>query len=346
MFAVGINGQATGEHPDKTIGDDIHKATETYASVTIEADVTAWRTAFANRGSTRGVSQCIIGQRISKDDISDALKDTFEHMCLPMEFEPGRESNHPDDPRTEEGELLWPALFPQSSVDEARTRGNSYFSSQYQQRPPDTLTGVEWPASYFTDDVYAEEHRWPDRFELGVIAVDPSKGKSTKKGDYSAIVFVGLSGGKLWIDANGERRPVEKIVADGLDMAMHYAESLHGFAVETNGFQELMATEFERQTKARGLMPLPLFTVENRVNKKLRIGRLGPYFARKAIVVRKNAGGELFIKQCSTFSQAESSGVHDDMPDAAEVAIRVLLHLQGIDVDTQTPEVGGTMIQN
>lgn len=346
MFAVGINGQATGEHPDKTIGDDIHKATETHASVTIEADVTAWRTAFANRGSTRGVSQCIIGQRISKDDISDALKDSFEHLCLPMEYEPGRETNSPDDPRTEEGELLWPELFPQSAVDEARARGNSYFSSQYQQRPPDTLAGVEWPASYW-EGIYAEEHHWPDRFEWGVIAVDPSKGKSTKKGDYSAIVFVGLAGGKLWVDADLERRPVEKIVNDGIEMALHYAESLHGFAVETNGFQELLADEFERQTKLRGMMPLPMFTVENRVNKKLRIGRLGPYFARRAIVVRNNQGGQLLVKQCSQFSQAESAGVHDDGPDCLEVAIRVLLHLQGIDVDAQqTPETGGTMIQN
>lgn len=343
MFAVGINGQVTGEHPDKTIGDDLHKATEIHASAAIESDVSNWRTAFANRGSTRGVSQCIIGQRICKDDISDAVKDTFDHLCLPMEFEPDRESNHPLDPRTEEGELLWPELFSQEKIEEAKSRGNSYYASQYQQRPPDQLTGVEWPQSYW-NNIYAAEHHWPEQFQVGVIAVDPSKGKDAKKGDYSGIVFMGLSGGKLWLDVNLERRAVEKIVSDTIDVALCYAHSLHAVAVEVNGFQMLMLPEFERQAQARKIMPLPLFSVENNVRKELRIARLGPYFARGAIVVRKNAGGELFVKQCSQFSQKPQSGVHDDGPDCAEVALRVLMHLQGIDVESE-PEVAGRLAQ-
>lgn len=349
MFATTTGGAMTGEHPDGIVMDDSSKADDVFNEGARQGVLDWYQQTVSTRGVSRNVTRVAIAQRLHKQDLSGYLLESgkWDHICLPMRFEPGRETNHPQDPRTEEGDLLWPELF-----DEQRTQdleaalGISQTAGQLQQRPPDQIAGLEWPASYW-DGIYCEEHHWPERFEWGVIAVDPSKGKSTKKGDYSAIVFVGLAGGKLWVDADLERRPVEKIVNDGIEMALRYAESLHGFAVETNGFQELLADEFERQTKLRGMMPLPLFTVENRVNKKLRIGRLGPYFSRRAIVVRNNQGGQLFIKQCSQFSQAESAGVHDDGPDCAEVAIRVLLHLQGIDVDAQqTPETGGTMIQN
>lgn len=173
---------------------------------------------------------------------------------------------------------------------------------------------------------------WPDAFSLGAIAVDPSKGKDARRGDYSAIVFVGLSGANIFVDSSISRRPVEQIINDGIDMAETYASSLHGFGVEVNAFQELLVGEFERQVEARQLNPLPIHTMTNSVNKKLRIGRLGPYFARRKFIFRPTPSNRLLVDQCKTFSMAETSGVHDDGPDGLEMAVRLLNHLAGIEV--------------
>lgn len=172
---------------------------------------------------------------------------------------------------------------------------------------------------------------WPDRFDLGAIAIDPSKGKDARRGDYSAIVFTGLSGGLLHVDSSLSRRPSEQIVSDAIDMAIQYGHSLHAFGVEINQFQELLVGEFERQVEMRGLMPLPIHTINNTTNKKLRISRLGPYFARKRLFFRPHASNRLLIDQCRNFTMKDIRGVHDDGPDALEMSIRLLNHLQGIE---------------
>ena len=340
MTATSTGGAVTGSHPDFLVVDDPHKASDVYSEAERETTVAAWDQSFSTRGLSRRVSRLCCMQRLHKEDQSaHLLKQGWRHCCLPMRYEPGRESNHPDDPRTEEGQLLWPELFPEDVVATEEAKGESFVASQFQQRPPNQLTGVEWPQTYW-DNIYAAEHHWPATFQVGVIAVDPSKGKDARKGDYSAIVFAGLSGGRIWVDANVSRRPVEQIVPDTIDMALNYAHSLHAVAIEVNGFQELLVPEFERETERRKIMPLPLYTIENRINKVLRISRLGPYFARGAIVVRDNEGGRLLVKQASQFSQRPSSGVHDDAVDALEIAIRSMMLLQGIDVEKETDVSG------
>ena len=177
--------------------------------------------------------------------------------------------------------------------------------------------------------------KWPGRFEIATIAVDPSKGKEGRRGDYSAIVFCGLSGGRFWIDSSIARRPPSLIVSDAIDMAIEATSSggtLNAFGIETNQFQHLLVGEFERQTNDRGLQPLPIFEIENTVNKKLRISRVGPLLAQRRLVFIDNPSNRLLINQCESFSMKDVSGVHDDGPNALEMAIRLNLHCQGIDV--------------
>jgi len=138
-----------------------------------------------------------------------------------------------------------------------------------------------------------------------------------------------LKEGKIFIDSSISRRPTEAIVSEGIDFALRHAESLHAFAIETNQFQELLVGEFERQIEDRGLHPLPIYTINNTVNKKLRISRLGPYFARKKLHFLDTPSNRLLIDQCETFSMKEVRGVHDDGPDALEMALRTLIELQG-----------------
>lgn len=92
--------------------------------------------------SPKKSSIIIIMQRLHEDDVSGHILSEdlgYEHLMLPMEFEPERKcctSIGWEDPRTEEGELLHPARFPREVVERDRKAMGEYaFAGQNQQRP-------------------------------------------------------------------------------------------------------------------------------------------------------------------------------------------------------------------
>jgi len=95
------------------------------------------------------------------------------------------------------------------------------------------------------------------------------------------------------------------------------------FAVETNQFQELLATQIAAVSKLRGMM-VPVKGYDNRVNKLVRIRRLGPYLARGAIRFKGGSPAtKLLVQQLRDFPLAD----HDDGPDALELALRAMIDM-------------------
>lgn len=159
---------------------------------------------------------------------------------------------------------------------------------------------------------------WPDKFDLRFMAVDPSKGKDAKKGDYSAIVFIGVTVGKVFVDSDLARRPVDRLVRDVIEFQRRH--KAHAIGIEANTFQELIGPEIARvAAESRDMVPLPLYQITNTINKELRIGRLGPYLSRKELMFKNTASNRLLVQQLKEFP----NGDHDDGPDALEMAIRL-----------------------
>jgi predicted phage terminase large subunit-like protein len=185
-------------------------------------------------------------------------------------------------------------------------------------------TGSEWPDEYFGPHLYFDE--WPGRAALAAfgVALDPSKGRDAKAGDYSAYVWGGLDyAGTLWVDADLQRRPSTAIVEAGVELCRTLRPD--GFGVETNQFQELLANDFLRVSAQHGVT-LPLYKFNNFVNKQVRIRRCGPWLAQKRLRVKAGSvGGRLLVDQLMAFG--EDSKEHDDGPDALEMLTRLLTHL-------------------
>ena len=81
----------------------------------------------------------IIMQRLSERDLSAVVLEEggFDHLLITMEYDPTRSkvtSLGWRDPRTEEGELMFPALFPRHIVDALKKEPDRW-ASQYQQTP-------------------------------------------------------------------------------------------------------------------------------------------------------------------------------------------------------------------
>jgi len=217
------------------------------------------------------------------------------------------------------GEALWPSQWPLIELEKKKRVIQGYWWDALFQQDPGVYGNAEWPREYFDDaKIWADAAEWPDAFEAQAIAVDPSKGKDAKKGDYSAIVSTGFARNTVWVDVSIERRPVEAIAVDAVRMS--YRTGCGKIGLEANAFQDLIGPEITRAAQTLGVIAPEVLLFYNSVEKTLRISRLGPPLEVGQIKIRRNAGGELLVKQLKDFPY----GDHDDGPDALEMSLRLL----------------------
>ncbi|MBT7069667.1 MAG: phage terminase large subunit [Anaerolineae bacterium] len=163
---------------------------------------------------------------------------------------------------------------------------------------------------------------FPDKFEVSVVYVDPSMGKSAKNihCDYSAICFAGWARNTLWIDMDMERRPPTQICRDVITMYKKYVPNCIG--CESNGFQSMLAENLAKMLRESGLGNVNIFEHNNTINKVLRISEtLDPYLERGEIKILDNDGGRLLLEQLRDFP----NGIHDDGPDSVQGAITLIM---------------------
>lgn len=114
----------TGRRGDRVIWDDPHSVEDAYSQAALETATRVFRETLPTRLNNPDSSAIIIVmQRLAEDDVSgEIVRGDFgyEHLMLPMEYEPGRACKTSigfSDPRKEEGELLFPARFSREVVD-------------------------------------------------------------------------------------------------------------------------------------------------------------------------------------------------------------------------------------
>lgn len=143
----------TGKRGDRVIWDDPHSIESALSDAHRQTALRVFQETLPTRLNNPEHSAIIIVmQRVHENDVSGFIIEEelgYEHVMLPMEFEPERRCRTSIgfvDPRTEEGELLFPERFPQHVVDRDKGVMGSYaVAGQFQQRPaPRTGGFFEW----------------------------------------------------------------------------------------------------------------------------------------------------------------------------------------------------------
>lgn len=157
-LVASVGGKGIGEHPDYLIIDDPHNPIEMESEAERKAVVDWLDGVISSRGVTRDVRRVVVMQRLHTQDASGHLLEKrdpagqpiWEHICLPMRYEaPTRDevtgsvifrmrptSIGWTDPRTREGELLWPNLYTMTRVEAMESNMGLYHAAgQLQQRP-------------------------------------------------------------------------------------------------------------------------------------------------------------------------------------------------------------------
>ncbi len=221
-------------------------------------------------------------------------------------------------PAMDEGTvLLWPEVEDLYTLMQMRAESGRAAFEREKQNSPINPELCEWPEQYFDETIWFDS--WPAELTLRTMALDPSKGRDDRRGDYSALVMLGVDRqGVLYVEADLARRPTPQMVADGVERCGQFRPDV--FGIEANQFQDLLAGEFDNAFRRQGMLDGRPVALENRVNKVVRIRRLGPYLAGRRLRFKSDSPGtRLLVEQLKTFPV----GDHDDGPDALEMAIRL-----------------------
>jgi predicted phage terminase large subunit-like protein len=220
-------------------------------------------------------------------------------------------------------ELLWPDEEDLYTLMCMRAESGRAAFEREKQGSPLNPESCEWPESYFAHELWFTD--WPRDAQVRVIALDPSKGQDARRGDYSAFVLLAVDrGGVCYVEADLGRRPTPQLVADGVELCRRFRP--HAVGIETNQFQELLGEQFAAELRQAGLYDVQPFLLDNQINKRVRIRRLGPLLAARRLRFLSNSPStRMLVNQLKDFP----AGDFDDGPDALEMAVRLASEMLG-----------------
>lgn len=144
-IATSVGGHATGEGGGRIVVDDPTKIEAADSDAQREAANDWWDQTMSTRGNNPAtVTRVIIQQRIHESDLSGHVLERmreggeqYEHLVLPARYEPRLQVTGIgwSDPRTVEGELLWPEHFTEVELAKLEATLGAKASGQLQQRP-------------------------------------------------------------------------------------------------------------------------------------------------------------------------------------------------------------------
>lgn len=321
MGTAGVGGPITGKGAHLLIVDDPVKNDAEARSATHREKTWEWWQSVATTRLRPGGLMVIIQTRWHRDDLTGrVLKQAQEtggrwrQLKLPALAEM-------DDPLGRApGEALWPTMYSADHLARIKASRTPYYWQSLYQQNPIAEGSCEWPDGYFGRDIWFEE--WPQRPQVVVWALDPSKGADARFGDYSAFVRMAVDQhGTMFVDAHLGRHNTAELV----DLAIEFQRKApaDGFVVEVNQFQQLLADQLESRSRQLGVM-FPAYSINNTINKLVRIRRLTPYLAKGQMRFKGGSeGARMLVSQLRDFPNAE----HDDGPDALEMALRLVEQL-------------------
>jgi len=329
LRSAGVGKSIAGNAADGAIIDDPFGKREEADSARLRQRVWDW---YANDLYSRLSARAWIvltHTRWHRDDLAgrllrkmaDRSADQWEILCLPAIREEG--PGDPCDTRLP-GVALWPEFKSAADLEIIRQQDAKAYAALYQQDPADASM-AEWPLACFGDWIWVQPEKWPREFDLRVVCVDASKGKSDKQGDYSAIVFLGVGKDRfLYVDAILDHIVLDQVVRKTVLFCDEKKPDFVG--IEAEQFQELLVHEFRRQCGEQFALRWPMYEMMTRgVAKIARIRRLSQYVINRELRFKADSPGcRLLVDQLMDFPL----GDHDDGPDALEMCTRLPLEVR------------------
>ena len=329
LRSAGVRMKIAGQPAQAGIIDDPFGSMADADSETVRNAVWEWYTSDFYSRLSKDAPVLLTHTRWNRDDLAGRLlvkmaddsADQWTILCLPaVKLD---KPTHDADPRAP-GEALWPDHKSVEDLETIRGQNPRMFAALYQQDP--SAAGAEFPPEWFGPQLFFD--KWPVEGRK-IAALDPSKGKGNKYGDYAAFIRLQYHAGLVYVDADmANTWNMATIIDMAIDLQRRWLAE--AFGVESEQFQELMGDNIMDKAKTLDV-PFPLYKIGSQsVPKLVRIRRLTPWLAKGIIRFKGGSpGARMLADQLMDFP----NGQHDDGPDALEMAIRLLVTTAGGKVD-------------
>ncbi len=227
--------------------------------------------------------------------------------------------------------VLWPQREDYYQLMEIRlSDGQASFDSEKQNEPVDPESCVFNANNFkYWDDEYSSVDELLAKLGGDAKingACDPSLGLQGKTRDFTAIVTLlqHKPTGHLYVlDADiSKRKPLETIETI---MEYHRIRKFDKFAIETNQFQNFLASELKR-ISTQQCVNVPVEGINHSSDKLGRIQSLEPLISTGTL--RFSRKHRILLDQLRQFPKA----AHDDGPDALEMAVSLINSSKEMDV--------------
>ena len=348
----------TGIRGDRVLIDDPHSVDSASSQAQRETEVTTFLEAIPTRLNDPIKSAIVvIMQRLHEDDVSGVILDKklgYDHICLPMRYDPLRHCITAlgiEDPRREDGELLFPARFPEDVVDrDERAMGPYASAGQFQQQPTPRGGGVikvDWWQPW--------EHDSYPPMDLIVASLDTAY-TTKQENDPSALTVWGVFTSDTSV-AQATRvagreglTGVERVYVEGAprvmlmgawterlelpDLVRKVAESCRRLRIDKL-LIESKASGISVSQELRRLYGHEDWAVQlinpGAMDKLARLYSVQHLFSEGMIYAPDRQWADKVVRQCEVFPK----GKHDDLVDTTSQALR---HLRELGLLTRSAE--------
>jgi predicted phage terminase large subunit-like protein len=348
-------GTITGSRGDRVIIDDPHSVESAASEQQRQSTLDWFLEAVPTRlNSPKNSAIIVIMQRLHEEDVSGTILDKalpYTHLMLPMEFEADRACATPvewwpewsdepipfADPRTVDGELLFPERFPADVVERDKAVMGPYaVAGQLQQRPEPRGGGIikrEWWQLW--------EHDAYPAMDFIVASLDTAY--TTKSdGDYSALTIWGVFSGDVMARSVKTEDGVERAYSQQHPRVMlmsAWAErlELHELVKKTaDSCRSMKVDRLLIENKAAGISVAQeirrlfghedwaVMLIDPKSQDKLsRLYSIQHLFAEGMVFSPDRAWADKVMTQVGAFPR----GKHDDLVDTVSQALRHMREL-------------------
>jgi predicted phage terminase large subunit-like protein len=318
--AIAFTG-TTGVRGDRFVIDDPMSVDDASSDTKRDAINTTFAEAITTRLNNPDRSAIVvIMQRLHEKDVSGLILSRelgYEHLMLPMEFEPDRACRTSigfTDPRTQDGELLFPERFSREVVErDKRVMGSYATAGQFQQRPAPREGGMFKRAWFEIVPAAPAGGRSVRVWDLAL-----TQAKQGSDPDYTAGLRMKKVGGVYYV----EHVIRDRLSPDGVERLIQNTASQDGREV---------AQRLPAEVATGGAWPQRIVKLlagyDARIERELTKGkkdwRATPVSAQAEagnVKLVKGAWNDAFLDEVCVFP----AGAHDDQVDVLSGAFNAL----------------------
>jgi predicted phage terminase large subunit-like protein len=352
----------TGYRGDRVIIDDPHSVDDANSDAKRDSVTTLFKEAVTSRLNNPDRSAIVVVmQRLHERDVSGVILDNdmgYDHIMLPMRFDPSRKCVTRlgyEDPREDDGELLFEDRFPLHVVERDEAAMGPYATAgQYQQSPEPRGGGIVKDAWWQLWD----KTEYPG-IEYIIAALDTAY-TTKSENDPSALTIWGVFSASAdqvstrMVDRYG--KPIETATAsqsealgatskvmlmyawqDRLeigDLVVKVEEICTRMKVDTLLIENKAAGHSVAQ-ELRRVFNTAKFGVQmydpKTLDKMARLYSIQHIFSEKMVYAPNKDWAEMVIRQTASFPR----GAHDDLVDTVSMGLK---HLRDVGMLTRAPE--------